>query len=144
MKKFTEEDIKRTGLPQDVFDLLHDLCYHVNNNLRGTMDEKAIENYVGRAKKILGSSERPNVWVSVKERLPEDCSDVLAAIWWINKDNPSYSHYGIHDCLYQSNAYGRLGIGSLFVDCEGEEFSPEDVQFWIYKKDLAAILPIYK
>lgn len=53
MKPFNEDQIKRTGLPQDVMGLIHDLCYHVNNNLRGTMDKRAIENYCGRAQEIL-------------------------------------------------------------------------------------------
>lgn len=52
-KKFSEEQIKRTGLDQDVFELLFDLCYHVDSNLRGTMDDRAYENYVGRARRIL-------------------------------------------------------------------------------------------
>lgn len=53
MNDFTEDDIKRTGLPKDVMGLIHDLCYHVNNNLRGTLDDKAVENYVLRAQEIL-------------------------------------------------------------------------------------------
>lgn len=53
MKPFNEDQIRRTGLPQDVMGLIHDLCYHVNNNLRGTMDERAVENYCGRAQEIL-------------------------------------------------------------------------------------------
>jgi len=50
---FSEEDIKRTGLPRDVMELIHDLCYHVSNNLRGTLDDRAVENYVVRAQNIL-------------------------------------------------------------------------------------------
>lgn len=60
MKPFTEEDIKRSGLPHDVFVLLHDLCYHVNNNLRGTMDEKAVSNYVRRAQDVLRQDSSPD------------------------------------------------------------------------------------
>lgn len=78
-------------------------------------------------------------WVRTSERLPEDDSDVFAAIWWINKDNPAYSSYAIHDCLFYE---GGPGSGQkIFADCEGEEFEPEDVEYWIYKKDLAAQLP---
>lgn len=53
MKPFNEDQIRRTGLPQDVMGLIHDLCYHVNNNLRGTMNKRAVENYVVRAQNIL-------------------------------------------------------------------------------------------
>jgi len=59
MSNFTEDDIKRTGLPADVFVLLHDLCYHVNNNLRGNMDELAVRNYVRRAQQVLKAQDIP-------------------------------------------------------------------------------------
>ena len=70
MNNFTEEDIKRTGLPKDVMELIHDLCYHVNNNLRGTMYDRAVENYVVRAQNILkvdkcekcGGTQRKHKW----------------------------------------------------------------------------------
>jgi len=78
-------------------------------------------------------------WVRVEDRLPEDDSDVFAAIWWRNGDNPAYSHYVIHDCSYYE---GGTGSGQkIFTDCEGEEFEHTDVSYWIYKKDLAAALP---
>jgi hypothetical protein len=60
MKPFNEDDIKRTGLPADVFGLLHDLSYHINGNLRGTLDNAAFENYVTRAQIILKNKPKPN------------------------------------------------------------------------------------
>jgi hypothetical protein len=69
MKPFTEDDIKRTGLPADVFGLLHDLCYHVNNKLRGTLDARATRNYVSRAQRILA-----------QESSPDEVSNLLVAI----------------------------------------------------------------
>jgi len=78
-------------------------------------------------------------WVRVEDRLPDDDSDVFAAIWWSNGDNSAYSHYVIHDCSYYE---GGTGSGQkIFTDCEGEEFEHTDVSYWIYKKDLAASLP---
>lgn len=45
--KFTEDDIRREGLPVDVFRLIHDLCYH--------HDGRDVWNYVKRAQEILKS-----------------------------------------------------------------------------------------
>lgn len=78
-------------------------------------------------------------WISTKDRLPEDDSDVFAAIWWARKDQPESSCYLIHDCLYYE---GGKGSGQkIFTDCEGEEFEHTDVAYWMYKRDLAATVP---
>jgi len=42
---FSEDDIRRDGLPADVFGLLHDLCYH--------HDGRDVWNYVRRAQEML-------------------------------------------------------------------------------------------
>jgi len=44
-KEFTEDQIRRTDLPHDVFDLVHDLCYH--------HEGRDVSNYVARAQQIL-------------------------------------------------------------------------------------------
>jgi hypothetical protein len=91
-----------------------------------------------RMERHLHSAAQPG-WISTADALPKDDSDVFAAIWWINKDNPAYSHYSINDCTYHEDCYGKQGAErSIFVDCEGEEFEAADVAYWIYKKDLAA------
>ena len=59
MSDFNEDQIKRDGLPVDVFGLLHDLCYHVDNDMRGTLDERAVANYVERARAILRTPGPP-------------------------------------------------------------------------------------
>lgn len=79
-------------------------------------------------------------WIPVSRQLPEDDSEVFAAIWWDDRESPETSGYVIHDCAYYE---GGTGSGQkIFSDCEGEEFTPEDVQFWIYKRDLAKTIPL--
>ena len=60
MKRFNEDQIRRVGLPMDVFGLIHDLCYH--------HDGRDVNNYVERAQAIL----RANDWT------PKDESDLNA------------------------------------------------------------------
>ena len=43
--RFSEDDIRRDGLPKDVFGLLHDLCWH--------HDGRDVWNYVRRAQEML-------------------------------------------------------------------------------------------
>lgn len=87
----------------------------------------------------VASPALPDGWIKCSASLPEDDSDVFAAIWCINKDNAEYSHYAIHDCSYYE---GGPGSGQkIFSDCEGNEFDAEDVAYWIYKKDLESSLP---
>lgn len=76
-------------------------------------------------------------WVNTKESLPDDDSDVFAAIAWTH--SPGVRQYVIHDCAYYE---GGTGSGQkIFTDCEGEEFEAKDVGFWIYKYKLAEQLP---
>jgi hypothetical protein len=56
--KFTEDQIRRTDLPHDVFGLIHDLCYH--------HDGRDVNNYVQRAQDIL--RKKPG-----QPMLPEGC-----------------------------------------------------------------------
>lgn len=76
-------------------------------------------------------------WVSAKDSLPDDDSDVYAAIAWTH--SPGVRKYIIHDCSYYE---GGTGSGQkIFADCEGEEFEAKDVDYWIYKHKLADQLP---
>jgi hypothetical protein len=43
--RFNDDMIQRRDLPQDVFELIHDLCYHI--------ESRNIGDYVRRAQKIL-------------------------------------------------------------------------------------------
>jgi hypothetical protein len=49
--RFSDDEIRREGLPEDVFELLHDIAYHLpGRNVYG---------YVSRAQEILRSTEFP-------------------------------------------------------------------------------------
>jgi len=58
MKRFTDDSIRRKDLPRDVFELLHDICYH--------HEGRDVGDYVKRAQAALSaaSSETKPQWVS--------------------------------------------------------------------------------
>jgi hypothetical protein len=78
----------------------------------------------------------PIGWKRVEEELPEEDSDVLAAIWWTVTPEPALSHFEIHDCNYYEGGEGSKQ--KIFTDCEGEEFEAQEVDYWIYKHELGA------
>lgn len=82
-----------------------------------------------------------NGWTRVEDGLPDDDSDVYAAIPWTHAQSGERK-YIIHDCSYYEG--GKLPDGSqqrIFTDCEGEEFEAQEVGYWIYKHRLADQLP---
>jgi hypothetical protein len=82
-----------------------------------------------------------NGWIRVEDGLPDDDSDVYAAIPWTHTPSAERK-YIIHDCSYYEG--GKLPDGSqqkIFTDCEGEEFEAHEVGYWIYKYRLAEQLP---
>ena len=45
---FNDDLICRTDIPRDAFDLIHDICYH--------MDKIPVSHYINRARRILKST----------------------------------------------------------------------------------------
>jgi hypothetical protein len=96
-----------------------------------------LKNYAKHLCATPASTARTDGWVSVANGLPDDDSDVYAAIAWTH--SPGVRKYVIHDCSYYE---GGTGSGQkIFADCEGEEFEAKEVDFWIYKYRLAEQLP---
>jgi len=96
-----------------------------------------LEDFEIDPKVALAGPQNGQGWVATKDSLPDDDSEVYAAIAWTH--SPGVRKYVIHDCSYYE---GGTGSGQkIFVDCEGEEFEAHEVDYWIYKHRLAEQLP---
>jgi hypothetical protein len=87
----------------------------------------------------MGAPAEPQRWREVKVELPEEGSEVFAAVWWTTEET-SHSSYEVHDCCFWKQGE-EWGPKDIFVDCDGTEFDVEEVSFWIYRKDLVGHLP---
>ena len=87
---------------------------------------------------VAASPQQGQGWVRVEDELPEDDSDVYAAIPWTHTPTGE-KKYIIHDCSYYEGGTGSKQ--KIFTDCEGEEFEAHEVGYWIYKYKLAEQLP---